>query len=204
MSQPPAGYTPQYSFWPYYTTAPAELLAPARTASWILVLLGVMLLMMATCNGSMSFAVSDEELMKQLREVPQHESPFQMTPKLMRTMNAAMAIAVGLYGIALVALGAVVRNGRAGWVIASIVVIALPLLLIGLLLLASLLVGAAAFLGLVLLVFFPVILMGGALFFLLKAAANLPKIALAEQQIVAMYQARSDRGDGTGPADSPG
>ncbi len=199
MSQYPVGYDPQYAFWSYYSPAPEALLAPAKWAGWVMIVLGTLLLLLGTCNGVTSYVVSDETLLKQIQEMPKQETPFTITPDLMRTLNLVMAIVIAVYALVLIVLGVFVRRGTLLPIILSMLVIALPLLLVTGMVLFSAVAGAAALIGMALIACFPAILMIAALVLLIRAAANTSKIAQSVAQMEAMRIAQMQQYYGQTP-----
>jgi hypothetical protein len=188
MSQYPVGYDPQYSFWPYYQATPQQLLAPAKWAGVLMIVLGVIVLLIATCSGASSYIASDKELLEQLEQFPKQEQAVTFSPTTMRTINLVMVGIMGVYGIGLMVLGAWVRSGRLLPVILSLASIVLPLLFMMCMFLASFTLGAAGVIAFVVIAFFPLVLMIACLVFLIRAAGNTSKIAQSQQQMTAMYQ----------------
>lgn len=192
MSQFPVGYQPRFDFMRYYTGAPMELLAPARRASWFMIALAAMLLILSTCNGGMTLAADEADLVEQIKQVQkQQPQVFQVTPTLLRAAQVTMSAAVSLYGLLLLAFALQTRRGTLPWLIASIAGVGIGLLVIGVFVLVSIVGGPSAIIGAFAIFMLPTMLMGLSLRWLFRAISNLPAIQAYEQQQIARLRTQT-------------
>jgi hypothetical protein len=190
MTQPTYGYEPQYSFWPYYQATPQQLLTPARTAGWLLMALGALLLLGASCVGAVLFGLPDAEFQNLIAEASRQQPEIRQlnpTPQMVRILYGSMMGVVGIYGLILIPLALFVRRGTLFPVILALLLTGLPLLLMAVMFLTSLFSGLQGVLGFICLGGIPSLLMIFALIFLIRAAGNSSKIAQSQQQMQAMY-----------------
>ena len=184
------GYSPQYGFWPYYLTPPDALLGPARRASLMLFLLGGLLLLATTCAGVSVVGETDEMLIKGIEDMRQvsPEAAAVYTPRLLRTVQGAMAVIIGLLGVTAIILAVVVRSGSRASSVTALVLVVLPTLGTILLLLLSLLGGPTTFATSLLILFIPLALSGMTIAFLINAIRAAGQVDAARRQMYAMHQ----------------
>lgn len=204
MSHSPVGYQPRFDFMPYYSGVPAELLVPARKASWFMIALAGLLLVIATCNGGMVLAADEAVLAERLRQVQkQYPSPLEISPAIVRAAQVTMAVLASLYGLALLGLAVQARRGTLPWLIASIVGVGIGLLFLAFFFLVALIGGPAAVLEAAALFIVPVLLMGLSLRWLFRAMANVSAIEAHEQEQEQIARMRS-RTTNMAPGDGDG
>ncbi len=190
MSQYPAGYDPQYSFMSYYHMTPQQLLAPAKTAGWAMMALGVVLFLGGSCVGAMLYGAPDTIFQDVIREMAKSNQPMPMevTPRLIRIVYGSMMGVVGVYGILCAIVGLFVRRGGLAWIIIGMVMSAIPLVLVAVMFVVSLTAGIEGVLSAICICSVPAALMVLSLIALIKAMGNTSKIAESERQMAAMYQ----------------
>lgn len=189
-SYPAPGYSPQYGFLPYYHATPDALLGPARRASLILFLLGGLLLLFTTCVGGSALFSTEEVLAKTIEDMRQvnPQAAEIYTPQVLRTVQIAMAVVIGLVALTAIILGVVVRSGSRGSAITALVLVLLPSFVVGLMLLSTLFAGPATFLTASALMLLPFILVVMAITSLIGAIRAAPQIEAARRQMYAMHQ----------------
>lgn len=191
MTQPTFGYQPQYSFWQYYQATPQQLLAPARTAGWLLIALGVLLMIASSCVGAVLYGLPDSEFQNIIAEMARQQPEirqYNLTPQMIRVVYGSIMGVVGVYGLILIPLGLLVRKGTFLPIILALICIVIPLLFLGVMLIASLFSGLQGLAGFVCIAGLPLVLMIAAVIFLIRAATNVSKIAESQRQMQAMYQ----------------
>lgn len=191
MSYPHSSYQPQYSFMPYYQATPQQLLVPAKMAGWILMALGAVLVLGASCIGAVLIGLPESEFQQLISQATQQQPElrqYNLTPRLFRIIYGTIMGVLGVYGLICIPLGLLVRRGTMLPIILCLILTALPLLLLGVMGLASLASGIQGMLGFLCVGGIPMLLMIAAISFLIRAAGNVSKIAQAQQQMQMMYQ----------------
>ena len=185
-----AGYSPQYGFWPYYLTPPEALLGPARRASLMLFLLGGLLLLATTCIGASVIGQTDETLAKALDDMKQvsPDAAAMYTPKMLRSVQGAMAVMIGLLGITAIILGVVVLSGSRASAITALVLVLLPTLGVALFTLVTLVGGLGMFVAVAALMLIPFALSAMTISFLIGAIRAAGQVDAARRQMRAMHQ----------------
>jgi hypothetical protein len=114
---------------PYYTAAPAELLAPARRAAVLMFVLGGLILLLGVCGvASLLVPQSPEDTRRAQEMISSLGLPTtSLSPEAMRTAGVVEVVLIVGVGVVLVALGIAVRRGSRGAMIGSIVLSALLL-----------------------------------------------------------------------------
>lgn len=192
MSQqlPPPGYSPQYSFWPYYMAPPEELLGPARWAGWTLVTLGALIVIASGCFGAMVGIVPAAEFEKILAE--QRRLDPNMPPisvDVMRTGMAIVFVIAGMVGIVAIILGVLVRKGGRATAIVAMIFCGLCALILGGLILLYLTQGLAAFAAAIFLFGIPLVAVIGVMVLLSRALRAATHVEMARMQMqMAQYQ----------------
>jgi len=174
---------------PYGYASPDELLAPARRASTLLIVLGVLTLLLGGCLGAVGLGteVADaEQFIRQIEAQPGAQ-PFPIAAEQALVAVKWMAAIVLGAGVAMVLLGAVVRGGNRAGLVVSLILGAGLALLLGAALLASVvaaaggqpmaLVGGACLYGL------PFALVCLALVWLVQGLANAGKVDAARAYV---------------------
>ena len=185
----PSPYQPGYGPVPGQDPV-AHLLAPARRASWLSIILAVVLMACGACAGAFYFLPLDQLPPEQRAEFTRMEEQMRAQTGLsFRTAMAAAGAVMFVPALLLLVLGILVRNGSGGIAIALIVLTSL-LLLLGLLNLATSLPGVArnpsAAIGLCVVVI-PVALLGLLLYFLIGAVRNAPQLRAVREQYQSQY-----------------
>jgi hypothetical protein len=180
-------YTPpDPAAWGYVPGDPVlELLRPARRASWLMFVLGGILLALgACCVGVGALAPWDQLPPESLAQMQQMESQAGVS---VSALMIVMGVLSGLPGLVLLVLGFFVRSGGLGSLITALVVTALMLLVLLAMLLNAIVhaasggagvVDAAAGIGFVLLI---LAAFGLLLAWLIQAIRQSGKIAAARQ-----------------------
>lgn len=151
MSQYPPPYSPQQpgygGYPPQPLQSPEELLAPARRAGTLMIVLGALSVLcglyMAWQSGSfdLSTAAATPELQRQMQQ--QIEAAEKQTGVSFRTVMLVMGVIPLATGAVLGGLGFYVRGGSLGVVVTGTVVVGCMLLVTGVTLLLGVLQGAA-------------------------------------------------------------
>jgi hypothetical protein len=186
----PSPYEPGYGPPPGYDPV-AHLLAPARRASWLSIILAVVLMACGACAGAFYFLPLDQL-------PPEQRAEFARMDDQIRAETGGMGLraAMGLGGavllvpaLLLLVLGIAVRNGSGGVAIALIVLTSL-LLLLGLLNLVTSLPGVArdprAAVGLCVVVI-PIALLGLLMYYLIGAVRSAPQLRAVRAQYQSQY-----------------
>lgn len=198
MSQYPPPYSPQQPAYGGYPPpepplSPDELLAPARRAGTLMIVVGALSVLcglyIAWQSGFDASSAPTPELQRQMQQ--QIETVEQQTGVSFRTVMLIMGIGPLVAGALLGGLGFYVRGGSFAFVIAGAVVVGGMLVITGLTLLIGLLSSAAMGGPVVALVFacqcgVPFAMLSVLMVWLVQAARNGARIATARQQ----YQAQ--------------
>ena len=185
----PSPYQPGYGPVPGQDPV-AHLLAPARRASWLSIILGVLLLACGACAGAF-YLIPFDQLPPESRAEYQRadEQVRAQTGMGLRQSMGLGAVILFVPALLLLVLGILVRNGGRGLSI-TLMVVTIVLLLLGLLNLASGVLGVArdprAAVGLCFVVI-PVALLGLLLYFLIGAVRNAGQLAAARAQHQSQY-----------------
>jgi hypothetical protein len=178
--QPPAGYG--------YGYGAADLLAPARGAMITSIALGLMALLCTACLGGFYF-LWDNLSAEQLAQFEELEAQMRGSGVGVKEVMLSGAIITLIAGLALVVLGVLVRGGRL-WAIVTLIVFDILLLLVLVVQLVGGLVASAAqpqnLLGACVLAL-PLALAGLLMYFLVRAARNVPQLRAMQAQQQAMY-----------------
>jgi hypothetical protein len=179
----PPGYVPQYGFQHYYQETPDHLLAPARRASWVLITVGTISLLVGACLGAM-FGLIDEKLFADAIEQARRQQggPMPITAAELRHGGLIFGVASGIFGLITIALGILVRGGTRVWAIVGIVFVAMPLLFLLFVTLSSLFAGVGPFAANLICFSLPCLAFGLAILFLSQAIANAARIEAARQR----------------------
>jgi hypothetical protein len=112
--QPPAGGGAGFDFSQYVAQgAPSELLAPARRAGVLMIVLGALIAMLGTCNGASAYVMTPEQYAEQqaaMKATGLPESP-QLDMQMMHRMTIVMGAVTLVVGLAMVVDGVQVFRG---------------------------------------------------------------------------------------------
>jgi hypothetical protein len=186
VSQLPPYMPPDPSAWGYFASNPeGQLLRPARRASWLMLILGGLLLAAgACCVGIGTLMPWDQMPPDSLAQMQQLEKQVGVSVPFLMTVFGVMTV---VPGVVLLIVGFFVRSGGLGSIITGIVVTAIIILVLLVMLLSALERAASgqagdAAMGLV---FFTVLLAGFGLLL-----AWLVQAARQTGQLAALRQAR--------------
>ena len=142
---PPPGYSPQYSFLPYYMTPPEDLLAPAKRASLLLLMIGLLALVAGGCGAGLISTMADADFTQAMSRAAQSNPEIaQISPQTMRSAFKAGLLVMAMCGVVAIILGVVVRGGSRVASFVAIAILALPILSLVWMIISSLLAGPAA------------------------------------------------------------
>jgi hypothetical protein len=199
--QPPStiwSYAPQQAFWWYYDRPPEQLLAPARRAGTLVIVLGVLATLLGTCLVGAVPQLTDAQLAPLIEQVKRQQAGSEVaaaaTPRLLRAGYAAIGVGAAVGGIVLIVVGILARGGGRGRLVVALIaslLVAAALLLVTLSGLAA--DPAAALAGLVVLAG-PIALVAWAIRSTLEALREVPRIEAAMAQLRARRAAYASAG----------
>jgi hypothetical protein len=190
-SPPPYGSSPAVDFSQFAPPGQDDLLAPARRAGILMIVLGVLIALMGACNGGSALLLTPEKMAENqaaMRQLGWPDSPIKP-----ETTRIASAIAGGLtllVGIIFIVNGAYVRRGTSASITIGMVVTGgVALLVGGLFLMAAigLLVSPVVAAAMLCVLVVPLALLVWLLTWLIAAARNNPRVAYARQQYQAQF-----------------
>lgn len=190
-SLPPAGYNPQYQFWPQYFAPPEALLAPARRAGWMLIIIGVLLLLLGALIAIGASQTDDAmyaDVITKMKAQNPNVDTSMMTPSLYRGMFVGFGVIVCVVGLVIGLIGPFVRGGSMAAAVVGLLALAVPLLGIVLMVLSSLIMNPAEGVMLLILLAIPVAVLITAATFLFRVIKNAPLVAQSRQQLAMMQQ----------------
>ena len=194
MSQYPSYPPPPYPQGPVdfsYYTPQADLLAPARRAGILQMIVGSLLLLCGVCVGALPWTLDIGDLFAQSGMAVPELPPGMSVEQVFRILYTSIGAAGGLLGVALLVLAVYVRKGSMGAAITSIMIDGLVLLFLALNLIGALIQMAsqpAVGILTVIIVLVPMSLFGLNVAWLISAARNASRVAAARQQIQVQYQ----------------
>ena len=192
-SHPPPPYgQPPFDFSQYVPPAQADLLAPARRAGTLMMVLGALVAMFGFCNAGSAFTTSPEQMAEQqaaLRTPGMPESP--LSPRGMQIATAVAGVLTLLVGVTLAVNGTYVRRGSSLATTLGLVMAGGLTLLIGLFVLLSVAAafGAPMFGAFACVLAVPLGLLIWLLVWLVAAARNNAAVGAAQQQYQAQFYA---------------
>jgi hypothetical protein len=202
MSQPPQYYPYQPASDPYSAGGFDALLAPARRAGLLMIVLGALNLLCGICGGVMVAGADFEQILAQQELPPEVE----LTPGVLQGLAIGMLVVGLAAGIGAIVLGLLVRRGASVPVILSLVLTALVVLVLAFLIVAG--TAAALMQGMaptpICIWIIPLVLSILLLVWLIQAARNAGQIKAWQQQYQAQYWQQQPYGGGYGYQQPPG
>lgn len=187
---PPSPYSPGPIDFSHYAPQQADLLAPARRAAVLQAIVGSLLLVCGVCVGAVPWTLDLSELTSQSGVTVPDLPPGMTFEEVMRVAYTLIGIAGVVLGVALLVLSYFVRNGRKAPAVTSIVIEALVLIVLAINLVSALiqavsqpLIGVMA----LVIVLVPIGLLGLNVMWLVSAARNASRLAVARLQQQAQY-----------------
>lgn len=198
---PPSPQQPMYSGYVPPPQSPEELLAPARRAGTLMIVLGVLAVAFGLLAAYQAnhFDVSAAGTPDLQRKLQQQIDQFEQLGLPFRTLMLIFAALPLAAGAIIGGLGFFVRGGALGWVITAIIVGGGLILIVGFMLLAGLIqgammggpvmiVGAACFYGI------PFVLLVVLMIWLIQAARGAGRLAAMRQAYYAgAWQAQQNQ-----------
>jgi hypothetical protein len=166
----------------YYGSGAQDLLAPARRASLLLIVLGSITILFAFCFGGSSLMM--DQILAQGKMPP--EAMNNMTPQQMKLLMLVMGVVLLVVGAITVLVGIIARRGTRGPVIAALTVTSLFALylleeVVRAIVLVALQGNPTVLLG-VCVIIVPLVAYGVGIFWLIQALRAAGKIGVAQQQ----------------------
>jgi hypothetical protein len=175
---------------------------PARNASLLMIVLGVLMLIYSLCNGVSSLVTSNEQLLQQMQTLSKEPPPFSIGT--MRVMTIIISSVVMVLAIFLLMTAGHVRRGGSTAITVALIGVIIIVALLGLLTLVALLAGLAvpvAFIfGCIFII--PTALFALLLFWLIQARRGTDQLRSMQSQYQQQYmmyqQAMQQYGQQTG------
>jgi hypothetical protein len=189
--QPPYGASPAIDYSRFMPPGHDDLLAPARRAGVLMMVLGVLISFMGACNGGSAMLLTPEKMAENqaaMRELGWPDSPIK--PETARTMSAVGGGLTLLVGLAFVVTGVYVRRGTPAAVTTGLVLTGGVTLLVGglfLLFVIGLVVSPVMAGAMLCVLAVPLALLVWLLVWLVGAARNNSRVVYAKQQYQAQF-----------------
>jgi hypothetical protein len=173
---PPAAYDPS-----------SPLLAPARRAGLLMIILGSITAAYFLCNGAAFIVMPTDQLFTHSTLPPGQEVPF--TPETLKKVGVIMSSLMLIVGIAMIVVGVMTRQHSPGAIVAGIVLSSILALLGALCVLVMLVTGLSAPLmfAFACVLSIPVALLVLNLFWLAQALRAAPQLRAMQAQYQAQF-----------------
>lgn len=143
MSQYPSPYqVPPYAPGPAGYDPYSPLLAPARRAGLLMIILGSVTAAYFVCNGAAFVVMPANQIFSTAAVPPGQQMPF--SPQTMKTAGVAFSAVMLLVGVAMIVLGVMVRQNSGGAILTGLILSSILALMAGLFVLAMLVAGLTA------------------------------------------------------------
>ena len=188
MTQYPSPYhMPPYAM-PSAAYDPASpLLAPARRAGLLMIILGSITAAYFLCNGAAFIVMPTDQLFAHSALPPGQEMPF--TPETLKKAGVIFSSFMLLIGIAMIVLGVMTRHSSSAAIVAGIILSSILALLAGLFVLVMLVTGLTAPLmfAFACVLAIPLALLILNLFWLAQALRAIPQLRAMQAQYQAQF-----------------